>query len=243
MCSSFARTSRTSTLYVPPESSNSLANDANVAPPSLIGASERVPPRRVPDDVFLEETSEGVHVAGGEGGVDRLEGGEIRMLSQRTSCSTRALYAAASARSPRPTSRRRARHDASLGTLFTVCGVVLVERAMICWPQHLHPATRHGFSSASGYRRLPSCVADRCESVADLVEDGGIVDRRRGGVFLAVGDAAHGSPQDFSRSGLGQALDDEGGLEGRDRADALADELHSFCDDLGVRALDAGFQD
>src|SRR5919204_6516340 len=134
MCSSFARTSRTSTLYVPPESSNSLANDANVAPPSLIGASERVPPRRVPDDVFLEETSEDVHVAGGEGGVDRLEGGEIRMLSQRTSCSTRALYAAASARSPRPTSRRRARHDASLGTLFTVCGVVLVERAVICWP-------------------------------------------------------------------------------------------------------------
>src|SRR5919197_6242997 len=51
--------------------------------PPLVGACEGMPSRRVPDDVFVEEGRESVHVADGEGGVDRSERGEIRMISQR----------------------------------------------------------------------------------------------------------------------------------------------------------------
>src|SRR5207253_4110883 len=57
------------------------------------------------------------------------------------------------------------------------------------------------------------------ERLGDLAEDGGVVDRRRRRVRLAVRDPFHRAAQDLARARLGQSLDDERGLERGDGAD------------------------
>src|ERR1700674_3455092 len=60
------------------------------------------------------------------------------------------------------------------------------------------------------------------EGAADLAEDRRIVDGRRHGPGVAVGDLFHGAAQDFPRPRLRQPRHRDGDLEGRHRADPLA---------------------
>src|SRR5262249_59114351 len=68
---------------------------------------------------------------------------------------------------------------------------------------------------------------------ADLVEDCGIVDRRRHGPGFTVGDLLHGAAQDFPRARLRQPLDRDRKLEGCDLADFFAHETAALLFDLG----------
>src|SRR5712691_12891385 len=90
--------------------------------------------------------------------------------------------------------------------------------------------------------RMPG-ITDLPENVLDIREDGRIVDGSRHFVLLGVGDLLQDAAQDFSRSGLGQSLDDGCGLEGRNRTDPLADHLHNFPDNLTGLAAHAGLHD
>ena len=49
-------------------------------------------------------------------------------------------------------------------------------------------------------------VTARDDCVLNVGEDGGVVYRGGNAVTLAVGNVAHGAPQDLARSGLGQAV-------------------------------------
>ena len=99
--------------------------------------------------------------------------------------------------SPRPPpSRRRAaissgRHRADAQVCLLVHGIQFPGMAM-----------RHSVIDASVISS--SAHALGLQRAADLVEDGGIVDRRRHGPGLAVGDLLHGAAQDLARAGLGQ---------------------------------------
>src|SRR6516225_8432481 len=77
---------------------------------------------------------------------------------------------------------------------------------------------------------------------ADLLENQRIVDRRRHGPGLAVGDLLHGAAQDFSLTRLRQPRDCDRKLEGRDRPDFFAHESDAFLLDLGDRPVDAGLE-
>src|SRR5207245_11616121 len=72
------------------------------------------------------------------------------------------------------------------------------------------------------------------ERLGDLAEDGGVVDRRRRRVLLAVRDPFHRAAQDLARARLGQSLDDERGLERGDGADLGPYALDELADDLGL---------
>src|SRR6185312_14967731 len=69
-------------------------------------------------------------------------------------------------------------------------------------------------------------IARASERVADLAENGGIVDGRGRLVLFAIGDAAHGRTQNLARARLGQALHHHRRLEARYRTDALAHQPH-----------------
>src|SRR2546428_450522 len=71
----------------------------------------------------------------------------------------------------------------------------------------------------------------------------GIGDGRGHAVLGAVGDLLHRPAQDLARARLGQALDDERGLERGDRADLLAHLLDQLPDDLGFAAGDTRLGD
>src|SRR6516225_9062467 len=77
---------------------------------------------------------------------------------------------------------------------------------------------------------------------ADLLQDRGIVDRRRHGPGLAVGDLLHGAAQDFPRTRLRQPGDGDRELERRDRPYFFAHERDAFLLDLGDRPVDAGLE-
>src|SRR5215470_16868876 len=77
---------------------------------------------------------------------------------------------------------------------------------------------------------------------ADLVQDQRIVNRRRHGPGLAVGDLLHGAAQDFPRTRLRQPGDSDRKLERRDRPDFFAHESDAFLLDLGDRPVDAGLE-
>ncbi|MPL75488.1 hypothetical protein SDC9_21312 [bioreactor metagenome] len=101
--------------------------------------------------------------------------------------------------------------------------------------------TRRGGNRRSPERAPPvrSCrrVADRLQRRGDLVEDRRVVDRGGHLVVLPVGDLHHRAAQDLARAGLRQAVDDDRGLECRDRADLVAHEGDAFAHD---RLLVAG---
>src|SRR5262245_23994625 len=80
------------------------------------------------------------------------------------------------------------------------------------------------------------------ERSTDLVEDCWIVDRRRHGPRLAVGDLLDGAAQNLSRARLGQPRDRDRDLERRDRADLLAHESAALLLDLSRRPVDAGLE-
>src|SRR5262245_16484714 len=77
------------------------------------------------------------------------------------------------------------------------------------------------------------------QRAADLLEDGGIVDRRRHGPGLAVGDLLHGAAENLARARLRQPPDGDRELEGGDRPDFLAYQRDAFPLDLVGRAVDA----
>jgi len=67
----------------------------------------------------------------------------------------------------------------------------------------------------------------RCsQPLRDLAQYRGVVDRGRHLPLLTVGDLAHGPAQNLPRSRFRQPLHHQRGLEARDRADAVAHELH-----------------
>src|SRR5262249_59763599 len=71
------------------------------------------------------------------------------------------------------------------------------------------------------------------ERGADLLQDHRIVDRRRHGPGLGVGDLLHGAAQDFPRTRLRQPRDCNRELEGRDRPDFFTHESDAFLLDFG----------
>src|SRR5499433_1393501 len=77
---------------------------------------------------------------------------------------------------------------------------------------------------------------------ADLLENQRIVDRRRHGPGLAVGDLLHGAAQDFSRTRLRQPRDCDRELERRDRPNFFAHESDAFLLDFGDPPVDAGLE-
>src|SRR6476646_10001440 len=77
------------------------------------------------------------------------------------------------------------------------------------------------------------------QRAADLVENRGIVDRRRHGTGLAVSYLLHSAAQDLARSRLRQTCDRYRDFKGRDRPDLLANEADAFLLDLGNRAVHA----
>src|SRR5256714_10801317 len=77
---------------------------------------------------------------------------------------------------------------------------------------------------------------------ADLLEDRGIVDRRRHGPGLAVGDFLHGAAQNLSRPRLRQSRNYDRKLERRDRADLVAHKSDALLFDLGRGPIDAGLE-
>src|SRR5258707_11172276 len=77
---------------------------------------------------------------------------------------------------------------------------------------------------------------------ADLLEDHGIVDRRRHGPELAVGDFLHGAAQNLSRPRLWQSRNRDRELERRNRADLVAHESDALLLDLGGAPFDVGLQ-
>src|SRR5439155_27084239 len=99
-----------------------------------------------------------------------------------------------------------------------------------------------GSGATEGPSLLPR-VPLGAERLGDLGENHGVVDRRGRAVLLAVGDLLHRPAQNLARPRLGQALDDERGLERVDRADLLAHLLDQLPDDLGLAARDAGLGD
>src|SRR5206468_8770771 len=86
-------------------------------------------------------------------------------------------------------------------------------------------------------------ITPGAERLGDLGEDDRIVARRRRDVLLTVGDLLHRPAQDLARARLGQPLDDERGLERRNRTDPLAHLLDQLADDLALVAGDAGLGD
>src|SRR5262249_55979400 len=77
---------------------------------------------------------------------------------------------------------------------------------------------------------------------ANLVEDCGIVDRRRQGPGFTVGDLLHGAAQDFPRARLRQPRDRDRKLEGCDWSDFFAHETDALLLDLGRGSVDSGLE-
>src|SRR2546430_3854999 len=77
---------------------------------------------------------------------------------------------------------------------------------------------------------------------ADLLQDRRIIDRRRHGPGLAIGDLLHGAAQDFPRTRLRQPRDRDRKLEGCDRPDFFAHEADALLLDLGHGPVYAGLE-
>src|SRR5690625_2282879 len=85
-------------------------------------------------------------------------------------------------------------------------------------------------------------VAKAAQRLCDFFQDCGIVDGRRRAVVFRVCDLAHRGAENFARARLWQTLDHRRRLEGGDRSDLLAHQLHALADDLLLRPLAAGIQ-
>ena len=77
---------------------------------------------------------------------------------------------------------------------------------------------------------------------SDLIENHRIVDRRRHGPGVAVGDLLHGPAQDLARARLRQPRHRDRKLEGGDRADFFTNERDALLFDFRRQPIDAGFE-